>query len=78
MITKRFVVFGGSRYYPLGGFLDYLDSFNTKNEALQFIGKWLKDQEDHCWGQVADMETGDFWCEKGLFNMTRLLRKEPT
>lgn len=31
---KRYMLFGGSEYYPLGGFNDFLGAFNSKEDAL--------------------------------------------
>lgn len=35
-IVKRFLVFGFEQYYPSGGWSDYLDSFETAEEAEAF------------------------------------------
>lgn len=34
---KRFLVFGYSEYYPLGGFEDFKASFDTKDEAVSYV-----------------------------------------
>jgi hypothetical protein len=62
MIVKRFVLMGGAKYYACGGFEDYLNSFDTKDEAIAARDKWLKEQEDsYHWAHVADLETGEYW-----------------
>jgi hypothetical protein len=65
--TKRFVVMGGLTYYATGGFEDYLESYDTKEEAETFAHKWLTEHgwgDNHdqgYWTQVADLSTGEFW-----------------
>lgn len=61
MKTKRFVVMGGAVYYASGGFEDYLNSFDTKEEADKFAADYLKSEGEYHWAQVGDLETGDFW-----------------
>lgn len=60
--TKRFVVMGGMTYYASGGFEDYLGSFDTKEEADAFAKSYLDINSSYYWTQVADLETGNFWC----------------
>ena len=48
---KRFIVFGGECYYPLGGYSDYIDSFDSKSEAIDFI---YKRDEACAWSQLFD------------------------
>jgi hypothetical protein len=57
---KRFVVMGGDIYYAAGGFEDYLNSFDTKDEAMQWMEEWIKDR-GYSWAHVGDIETGDYW-----------------
>lgn len=51
---RRFLVFGFAVFYPQGGFKDFEDSFDTKEEAINFI-----DKEEHYEGQrfqIVDSE----------------------
>jgi len=56
-IMKRYLVFGGSQYYPDGGWDDFKESFNNKEAAIlharECEGEW-----DYSWSQVIDTETG--------------------
>jgi hypothetical protein len=49
---KRFLLFYGSDYYPRGGWDDLASSFDSLQEALEYVAT------KHCdWYQVIDMET---------------------
>lgn len=45
MKTKRFLLFGGEYYYPLGGWGDFIQDFATADEAKEYAkslgGNWL-------------------------------------
>lgn len=60
-MIKRFVVMGGSVYYACGGFEDYIDSFDTKEEAMAKRDKYLEEVGDYHWAHVGDIETGKYW-----------------
>lgn len=34
---RNFMLFGGVEYYPLGGFNDFIESFATLDDALEFV-----------------------------------------
>lgn len=55
---KRFLVFGYDRYYPSGGWNDFKDSFDTKDEAQEYAQS-LKDQKVVDFSHVVDTITGD-------------------
>jgi hypothetical protein len=59
---KQFLLFAGSTYYPLGGWIDFRGAFDTKEEA---ISEFAKNRWD--WGQIVDLETG---------NMIEVIQKE--
>lgn len=59
--TKRFVVMGGMVYYASGGFKDYLNSFDTKEEAETFMREWLKTNNEYSWVHIGDLVTGEYW-----------------
>lgn len=50
---KRYLVFTGSNYYPVGGWDDFKGSFDNQEEAIAFAIN-RKDS----WWQVVDLETG--------------------
>lgn len=52
---KRFLVFAGDNYYPLGGFDDLQGDYETL-EAAQFAAEALNRE----WAQVADTQTGEY------------------
>lgn len=49
---KRFIVFSGLQYYPEGGMSDFDDSFDTLDEAKNFL---LEHRYD--WAHVYDTVT---------------------
>lgn len=53
---KRYLLFTFSNYYPCGGFEDYIDSFNTIEDAYEY---WLNipsiDRDANC--QIVDYYT---------------------
>lgn len=57
MNLKRFVVFHGAKYYPNGGWEDFLGSTDTRQEALELL--LLSDDYDgYGWWQIVDTHTG--------------------
>ncbi len=51
---KKYLLFGGSQYYPLGGWGDFAGSFDTIDLAVIHAAG-----EGWDWWQVIDSETGD-------------------
>lgn len=49
---KKFLLFSGDNHYPMGGWRDFLGSFDTKEEAVAAV-PLLND-----WYQVVDLEAG--------------------
>lgn len=54
---KRYLVFGGSRYYPEGGWEDFKGSFDTVDECVKPTDEdgesfWID------WWHVVDSQTG--------------------
>ena len=48
---KRYLLFGGGYYYPMGGWLDFEDSYDTIDEAKEnLFGDWC---------HLIDSQTGD-------------------
>ena len=61
---KRFAVFGFDDYYPYGGMGDFMKSFDTEEQAKEFIKKLrvtMKDSAGVFIGrdnyEIADMES---------------------
>lgn len=49
---KRYLLFGGEDYYPLGGWDDFRDSFDSAEEACDLpLGRNVD------WAHVVDTET---------------------
>jgi len=54
---KRFILFGGSQFYPKGGMFDYLGSFDSRDAAgVEGVLKYTADDID--WYHVVDTESG--------------------
>lgn len=52
---KRFMLFAGMHYYPAGGWDDFVDSFDTVEDAVAHP-KIVSEYWD--WWQVVDTATG--------------------
>ena len=44
---RRYWVFVGNHYSPLGGMLDFRSCFDTIDECQSCIEDWIKDQHDY-------------------------------
>lgn len=52
---KRFILFAGDRYYPAGGWDDFIDSFDAVEDAVahpDIVSEYWD------WWQVVDTATG--------------------
>ena len=55
---KRFLVFGGDEYYPLGGMRDFQGEYDTEDEAIDATTQYLSDRNWDCqWSSYFDCET---------------------
>jgi len=62
---KRFLVFAGDCYYPHGGMYDFLEDFDTLEEARSFEAKieeefkllWKDNWKNFNWTEIWDSET---------------------
>ena len=54
---KRFLAFAGSRYYPSGGWEDFIGDFDTLEEASAFAAAFEEDITPYGWWNVADSES---------------------
>jgi hypothetical protein len=54
----RYLVFAGSRYYPLGGANDFKGSYNFLDDATEKVAKLLQADEYGCtdleWAHIFD------------------------
>ena len=48
---KRYIVFSGPEYYPSGGWGDFRQSFDTLDEAKQWLDRYPAD-----WKEIIDLE----------------------
>ncbi len=60
-MIKQFAIFAGEDFYPLGGWSDYIKSFDTLEDAKEYIlaGNVMRD-----WIQIVDLKTGDIFSGK--------------
>lgn len=58
-MIHRFVIFGGSHYYPTGGWLDSLTAHWDKEAAIGIAKANLKKSGACDWTHVVDLETVD-------------------
>lgn len=58
---KRFLLFGGDQYYPGGGWEDFVESFRTLDEAVEFE----KPSGHREWWHVVDTDSGKIVTSKG-------------
>ena len=54
---KRYLVFIYDQYYPLGGFNDYLNQFETKEECVNYIVEYYKSYEYSSPGRFQIVDT---------------------
>jgi hypothetical protein len=54
-MLKRYLVFAGDSYYPGGGWEDFVDSFDSLDEAHASAATA---QEKSDWSHVVDTHTG--------------------
>lgn len=52
---KRFLLFAGENYYPLGGWTDFRDDFDTLEEA-RAAKNYRHDLQSAEWFQIVDTE----------------------
>ena len=52
---KQYLLFAGFSYYPSGGWNDFIDSFDTNEEALTY----KKENDNYDWYHVIDTVTGE-------------------
>lgn len=57
---KRFLLFGGDQYHPSGGWLDFIDSFDTEQEAVDHVSTNNLEESSHRaeWYQIVDVAIG--------------------
>ena len=56
---KRYLIFCGESYYAKGGMADFIDSFSTQKECLEFIEEMKSnDFLDTEWVEVYDQVLG--------------------
>ena len=60
---KRYILFGGTEYYPLGGFQDFLGSYDSDTDAMSAWDAMqlilIKEPDPLEWGHVIDIQTMD-------------------
>lgn len=57
-MLKRYLVLAGYHYYPSGGWGDFVDSFETIDEAEAHAKKEAPRRERHWW-HIVDSATGE-------------------
>ena len=51
-LLLQFALFAGDNYYPSGGFHDFVDSFDTVDEAKAYL------TAIYDWAEIIDLRTG--------------------
>lgn len=54
---RRYLLFGGADYYPLGGWNDFVGSYNTYEEAYEH--KKLGRSQGYEWTHIVDTNIGE-------------------
>lgn len=54
---KRYLVFFGNAFYPIGGWADFYSSFDTPEEARKVAIDLVSHRGD--WYQVVDSQNGE-------------------
>jgi hypothetical protein len=57
---KRYLVFAGQEYYPLGGWKDLIQDFDIIEEAREFLANFFDVDENTPvqWQQIVDTTSG--------------------
>lgn len=65
MLTGRFVIFGGARFYPVGGMRDLLGRADTVDQAIKFAQthERVLEVEPYSWWHVFDSMSGTIVAE---------------
>lgn len=64
---KRYLLFTFENYYPCGGFEDYIDIFDTIDDAYNYwLNRPLIDRDTNC--QIVDLKTLKIVKEDSLDN----------
>lgn len=53
---ERYLVFSGENYYPLGGWEDFRNSYDSEAEARNALDLLVKGE--YVWGHVVDTQKG--------------------
>ena len=53
---KRYLAFMGEHYYPAGGMEDFVASFDSQDEAVDYIIKRSGKDWMYTWAHIYDME----------------------
>lgn len=62
-----FFLFGGHHYYPKGGLLDYLNSFDTLEECQEWgVKYWAENYYDINWMHIVTIRDSDYINPYGL------------
>jgi len=56
-MLRQFLLFAGANYYPAGGWDDYIDSFDSVEDAKAHVDAQASMRFD--WWHVIDMTTGE-------------------
>lgn len=55
MALKRYLLFAGETYYPSGGWMDFIRSFDSKKDAV-ILARQLKSEGDIDWFHIIDTQ----------------------
>jgi len=76
-VLKRYHIFCGGAYYPVGGWADFLGSVDSLEEVFSFVKQHKPNADNRAWIDVRDSldrnpqghwrweESGYFWEESG-------------
>lgn len=70
---KRYLLFGGDRYYPSGGWQDYIGQFDSVVEAMREALREEHSRSKFDWYQVVDTTTAKI-VEDGMSEFGKFLR----
>lgn len=61
---KRYAAFAFPRFYPAGGFQDFIGAYDTMDAAKAAIERHHKEEDTYdSEGNIADLETGELALE---------------
>ena len=71
-MMKRYLLFGGDKYYACGGVKDLKGSFDTASEAMERFTSYAPEEYTDAWAHIVDHKDMSIICECNFDDDTAL------